>query len=146
VSLHFPILEREKVIFIHTVIIPNFGGIIKMFGTIAFFPKNFREKKRHTKLKIGIEINTLTLTHRKSERDILNLLKELLTDKLVPSQIRNQLLISPMRTLKKNINLLIPASQQAVTVPRRLPTLMRAKMIMSNISRAILRIRIKEGS
>jgi hypothetical protein len=45
VSLHFTILEREKVIFIHTVIIPNFGGIIKMFGPIAYFPKNFREKK-----------------------------------------------------------------------------------------------------
>jgi hypothetical protein len=88
----------------------------------------------------------IKISNRKSERDILNLLKELLTDKQVPSQIRNQLLISPMRTLKKNINLLIPASQQAVTVPRRLPTLMRAKMIMSNISRAILRIRIKEGS
>ena len=89
---------------------------------------------------------TIKISNRKSERGTLNLLKELPTDKLAPSPIRNQPLISPMRTLKKNINLLIPASLQAATVLRRLLTLMRAKTIMSNISRATLRIRIKEGS
>ena len=86
------------------------------------------------------------VANKKSEIDILNLLKELRTDKLVQSQIRNQLLISPMRILKKNINLLIPASQRAAMDLRRLKILMRAKTITSNISRARLMIRIKEES
>jgi hypothetical protein len=84
--------------------------------------------------------------NRKSERGTLNLQKGSPTDKQAPSQIRNQPLISQMRTLKKNTNLLIQALQRAATVLRHLPTLMRAKMIMPNISRDRLMIRTKEGS